>query len=69
MKTNMDKLRGRMAEKKIGKEELAERIGMDASTFYRKMRGDGEKFTVGQMHKIVEVLGLSREDAITIFLW
>lgn len=58
-----------MAEKKIGKEELAEKIGVDASTFYRKMKDDGVKFTIGQMHKIVEVLDLSREDAATIFLW
>lgn len=65
----MDKLRGKMAEQKIGKEELAEKIGVDASTFYRKMKDDGVKFTIGQMHKIVEVLGLSREEAATIFLW
>ena len=69
MTTNMDKLRGKMAEKKIGKEELAAKIGVDASTFYRKMKDDGVKFTIGQMHKIVEVLDLSREDAATIFLW
>ena len=69
MQTNMDMLRGKMVEKRVGKEELAEKIGVDASTFYRKIKDGGVKFTVGQMHKIVEVLGLSREEATSIFLW
>ena len=69
MKTNMDVLRGKMAEKRVGKEELAEKIGVDASTFYRKMKDDGVNFTIGPMHKIVDVLGLTREEATSIFLW
>lgn len=69
MTTNMDMLRGKMAERRVGKEELAEKIGVDASTFYRKMKDDGVKFTIGQMHKIVEVLNLSRDEATAIFLW
>lgn len=68
MRTNMDLLRGKMAEKHISKEELAERIGVDTSTFYRKMKCEGTKFTVGQMHKIVDVLQLSKDEAISIFL-
>lgn len=69
MRTNMDLLRGKMAEKHVGSEELATKIGVDASTFYRKMKNDGVKFTVGQMHKIVEVLSLTRDEASSIFLW
>lgn len=69
MQVNMDKLRGKMAEKNIGKEELAKKIGVDASTFYRKMKDEGVSFTIGQMHRIVDELGLSREEATTIFLW
>lgn len=38
MHTNMDKHRGKMAEKRITQEELAEKIGIDPSTFYRKMK-------------------------------
>ena len=68
MQTNMDLLRGKMAERKIGKEELAQRIGVDASTFYRKMKDEGISFTVGQMHKIVNVLSLTHEEATAIFL-
>lgn len=69
MQTNMDKLRGKMAEKRITQEELAERIGIDPSTFCRKMKTEGVTFTVGQMHKIVEVLNLSSTEAVSIFLW
>jgi transcriptional regulator with XRE-family HTH domain len=69
MQTNMDKLRGKMAERKVTQEELAEQIGVDPSTFYRKMKAEGVNFTVGQMHKIVEVLNLSSDEAASIFLW
>lgn len=69
MSTNMDALRGKMAERRISNDEMARRIGVDASTFYRKMKADGINFTVGQMHKIVEVLNLTNEEAAAIFLW
>lgn len=69
MSTNMDVLRGKMAERRISQEEMANRIGVDPSTFYRKMKSDGTNFTVGQMHKIVDVLKLTSEEAVSIFLW
>lgn len=69
MSTNMDALRGKMVEKRINGEEMAREIGVDTSTFYRKMKSDGMSFTVGQMHKIAEVLSLTHEEAAAIFLW
>ena len=69
MSTNMDMLRGKMAELKMSPEDMAREIGVDASTFYRTLQTDGVNFTVGQMHKIVDVLQLSREEAASIFLW
>ena len=69
MSTNMEMLRGKMAELKLSPEDMAREIGVDASTFYRKIKADGVNFTVGQMHKIVDVLRLSREEAASIFLW
>lgn len=69
MSTNIDMLRGKMAELKMSPEDMAREIGVDASTFYRKLKSDGVNFTVGQMHKIVDVLHLSREEAASIFLW
>lgn len=69
MSTNMDILRGKMAELKLSPEDMAREIGVDPSTFYRKIKADGITFTVGQMHKIVDVLHLSKEEAASIFLW
>ena len=69
MSTNMDVLRGKMTERRISFEEMARHIGVDVSTFYRKMKSEGTNFTVGQMHKIVEVLQLTTEEASIIFLW
>lgn len=69
MSTNMDVLREKMADQNISNEELARRIGVDPSTFYRKMKSDGVNFTVGQMHKIVAELKLSHKEAVAIFLW
>lgn len=69
MSTDMRKLRGRMAELNLTPEDMAREIGVDPSTFYRKIKDDGIKFTVGQMHKIVDVLRLTKEEAASIFLW
>lgn len=68
MRADVDRLRGKIAEKRITQEELAKEIGMDSSTFYRKMKADGLAFTVGQMHKIADVLNLTSEEARLIFL-
>ncbi len=47
--------------------ELSRLIGMDPSTFYRKLQAKGIKFTIGQMHSIVNALALSNEEASDIF--
>lgn len=69
MSTNMDVLRAKMLEKGITYEAMASSLGIDVSTFYRKLKAEGTTFTVGQMHRIVEILGLTNEEASSIFLW
>lgn len=69
MSTNMDRLKEKMSERNISHEELAQKLGIDVSTLYRKLKSDGMTFTVGQLHIIVDVLGLSDDDAASIFLW
>ena len=61
--TNMAKLKCGMTQ-----EEVAERLGVDSSTFSRKMKADGLSFTVEQMHKLVEILNMTPQEAIQIFL-
>lgn len=68
MRTDMDKLRGKIAECGMKNEEVASSLGMNPSTFYRKMKANGLAFTVGQMQKMVEVLHMSSDEARQIFL-
>ena len=51
----------------LADEAVASAIGMDRSTFYRKLKDGGEKFTIGEIHGIVSAVPLSREEAIDIF--
>lgn len=69
MSTNIEALRAKMSESKMSPEDMAKEIGVDASTFYRKLKSEGTTFTVGQMHKIVSVLKLTQSEAASIFLW
>ena len=64
---NVSKLKGKMAELDVNATELAKRIGIDASTFYRKLCADGESFTIKEANLIVKELGLEKEEAVAIF--
>lgn len=68
MFTNIDELKRKMSEKGFSNEEMAESMGINPSTLYRKLQKGGESFTVGQMHRIVEVLKLTQEEVAFIFL-
>ena len=64
---NVNKLKGKMVENGINVERLAELIGVDRSSMYRKFN-NFEKITIGEAIKIQSVLNLSGEDATEIFL-
>lgn len=64
---NIDKLRGKIVEKRCTVETLAEKMDIDRSTLYRRINGGGLDFTIGEVNKIVESLGLTNEEAIQIF--
>ena len=67
MKTNTAKLRGIIAERNISKATLAVSIGMNRSTFYRKMQEGGGNFTIAQVQAMVEVLQFIKGQAAVIF--
>ena len=69
MRINVEKIKNKMDEAGKSNEQMAKELSIDPSTFYRKMKSEGENFTVGQMHKIIEVLKLEPGEAATIFLW
>ena len=68
MRVNVDKLKGKMVEKNVTGDEMAKKLGVDKSTFYRKLKAEGLSFTIGQMHGIANALNLSNEEAVQIFL-
>lgn len=63
----MNKLRARMVEAGVSVQELAERIGMDKSTLYRRISGNGEDFTIHEIDDIKTALQLDSSEAVQIF--
>lgn len=63
---NTQLLRKKMADNNSTISDVAEKIGVDKATLYRRM-ADTEAFTIGEVEKIAAVLGLSHEDAVNIF--
>lgn len=68
MKVDIIKLREKIDTKGLSIPEFSKEIGINPSTFYRKLETNGVRFTIGQMHKAVEILSLSKNDAVQIFL-
>ena len=63
---NVDLLRVKIAERKTNVSEVAGRMGVDKATLYRRI-ADSSSFTIGEVVKIVEILKLSHDEAISIF--
>ena len=64
---DVNKLKGKIVEKGLNVETLAENIGVDRSSLYRKLNRF-EKTTIGEARRIKSVLGLTNEEATDIFL-
>jgi DNA-binding Xre family transcriptional regulator len=63
---DLNKLKGKIVEKETTQEAIADQIGIDRSTFYRRIKNG--KLLVGDIHKICEALHLSTSEAVEIFL-
>ncbi len=68
MSENIERLEVALRAKGMSVELAAELIGVDKSTFYRKMKKGAHAFTVGEVTKMVENNIVDRESAIQIFL-
>jgi plasmid maintenance system antidote protein VapI len=64
---NLNKLKGKIVERGWNVEKLAEQIGVDRSSMYRKLN-NFEKITIGEAKEIATVLNLTNEEASSIFL-
>ena len=63
---NVNKLKGKVVEQGRSIADLAEDIGIDKATLYRKLNNP-ETFTLRDADSIVKALGLPVEDAVAIF--
>lgn len=61
------KLKGKIVEKGLTIEELADQINMHKSTLYRKIESQGDSFLIKEVDAIVKALELNREEATSIF--
>lgn len=64
---NVAKLKGLIVERGTTQQAVADSIGINRSTFYRKMKNGGE-FTIAEAKKIKEEIPLTDDEAIEIFL-
>ena len=64
---NTGMLRKAIKEKGHTIESISRAIGMDDSTFYRKVNGGGGKFTLAEADAITAALGLESGEAQRIF--
>ena len=64
---NANKLKGKIVENGLKVTELAVMLDIDRATLYRKLK-NVDKITIGEASKMTEALGLSKEEAIEIFL-
>jgi len=64
---NVSKLKGKIVERQMNVEKLAESIGIDRSSMYRKLN-NFEKITIGEAARIKVALGMTDVEAFDIFL-
>lgn len=67
MHVDVNRLKGKTVERGLTGEKIAKALGIDQSTYYRKMGDGGGGFTLSQAITMSEVLSLSREERIAIF--
>ena len=68
MPVNTEAIKRKMSAKGITARDMAQALGIDESTYYRRMANHGIKFTVWEAQKIAEILNLSNKEATHIFL-
>ncbi|MDU2491663.1 MAG: helix-turn-helix transcriptional regulator [Clostridium celatum] len=64
---NIQKLKGKIIEKGLSISELAQKIDINRATLYRKLKDNGENISIKEANLIVKELGLTVEEANSIF--
>lgn len=63
---DVNKLNGKIAERNTTKKALADAIGINRSTFYRRLKTS--TLTIRDIHGICKELSLTANEAVEIFL-
>ena len=64
---DIEALKATISDRGISIDVIAKDLEMDKSTFYRRLSKNGEEFTVREVAKLSEVLGLNAEASSEIF--
>lgn len=64
---NINKLKAKIVERGMNVEQLADSIGIDRSSLYRKLNAF-DKITIGEACRIKDVLNMTNDEAFDIFL-
>ena len=64
---NLDKLRLTMAARGVKIADICEKLGINESTFYRRLNRGGIKFTVHEVAVMSSVMKLSAQEMQDIF--
>lgn len=65
---NVNKLKGKIVEKGFNIADVANRMGVDKATLYRKINAQGKSLTIKDVSSIADILELSSEEVTNIFL-
>jgi len=68
MAINVDKLNEKINHNNLTLGGLADTVGINRSTFYRKVKGGGGGFVLWEIKSLIVHLKLSKEETYEIFL-
>lgn len=64
---NTDLLKEKIKESGYNVRSFADAVGIDRSTFYRRLNKMGDDFTIKEINQIISTLGLDSTSAVLIF--
>lgn len=68
MPVDVERIKIRMNEMDLTVKDVVNALGIDESTYYRKMANNGKTFSVEQAQKLSILLDLTKQEASEIFL-
>ena len=65
---NVLKIKGRIREKNLTQETLAEKMNLNPSTLNYKINGkNGEYLTIAEVEKLIDILDIPRSELVVYF--